>query len=220
MRKIKIDKYFIDYYLTCGKTRDNFIFENCPIELIIKAEDLLLNSTADAETKACFIKFDREIEKELEKTLSYCDNDFQKSLIARDFFVSVFMEKLLELSNKNIEQRETIKKGIDAILDGDFESVKKYHSHCPMPYDVSKTTKEIGRFELNLFLIGTENRYLQQAINNFISSRERYSIKVFTTNKKLPSYLDQNGNFVQCPHDYIMVKTNDFIRFEEKNFEK
>lgn len=41
MLNYKIDKSFIDSYLTCGSTYDNYIFENCPNEVIEFAYDCL-----------------------------------------------------------------------------------------------------------------------------------------------------------------------------------
>ena len=39
---MKINKYFISAYLTPGETRDNFIFENCPLEFLEQAKDALI----------------------------------------------------------------------------------------------------------------------------------------------------------------------------------
>ncbi len=218
MRKIIIEKSFINYYLTSGRTHDNFIFENCPIEFINEAEKLLKSSTTD--TKSCVIRLSRDIEENLEKTLSQCENDFQKSIIARDLFLSIFMTKLIELSNGDVEQKEKLENGINAILSGDFEKSKKYHVLSPMPYDITKMIRKIGDFELNIFLINTKNKFLQQAINNFISAREPYSIKVFATSSQLPSYLDQNGNLMQSPHDFMFGKVKENISFDEQSLNK
>ena len=67
------------------------------------------------------------------------------------------------------------------------------------------------KFELNIFLDNTQNIYLQQAINNFISSREPFSVKLFATQERLSTYCDQLGNFIQSPHDYMNMNVNKFI---------
>jgi len=60
MENIQISDYFKNYYLTCGKTHDNFIFENCPIEFMKEAKDLLSKSCNN--TKACVVSLTKQEE--------------------------------------------------------------------------------------------------------------------------------------------------------------
>ena len=215
MKQIEINEYFKSSYLTCGVTRDNFIFENCPYEFIEIAKSLL--SSPQNGVTPCVVEITKDIESQLNSTLSKCVDDFQKSIIARDFFVSIFMLALLKHSIVSNEVT-SLKNGISAILSGNIEKSKKYHLESPIPFDISLKAKKLGKIELNIFLVDTDNKFLQQAINNFISSREPYSIKIFST-KNLPSYLDQLGNIIVNPHDYMARNVNDFIKIQEDEIE-
>ena len=53
-----------------------------------------------------------------------------------------------------------------------------------MPYEVRRFQNKYGRIELNFFLEDTQSIILQQAINVFVSSREPYSVTIFTTSDK------------------------------------
>ena len=89
MKEIKINEYFESAYLTPGQTRDNFIFENCSHDFVFKAEKLLKRESQDV--KACNIVISKKTEALLTATLDKCDNDYQRKLLARDFFNSLFI---------------------------------------------------------------------------------------------------------------------------------
>ena len=50
---IEINEYFKAEYLTCGRTRDNFLFENCPREFMAEAVRLL--NVPSEDNKPCVI---------------------------------------------------------------------------------------------------------------------------------------------------------------------
>ena len=65
---MEINEYFKNDYLTCGQTRDNFIFENCPNEFILEAQKSLAISKNGV--KSCNLTIKRANEIYVEKTLT------------------------------------------------------------------------------------------------------------------------------------------------------
>jgi len=206
---IKVNEYFKNEYLTCGKTRDNFIFENCPAELIkIAQKELSVHANS---TKSCLITINSDTESQLEQIFDQCATDFQRKLLARAFFDSMFYHILIKSDPTMSKQKILIEQGIFSMLQGNFEKAKRFYSQSPTPLDIQEAVKKAGKVELNVFLINTKNRFLQQAANNHISARTPYSVKLFSTSKNLPTYADQNGNRIECPHDYISIKIDHYI---------
>jgi hypothetical protein len=205
---IKINQSFVDSYHTPGITRDNFIFENCPKEFINAAKPLL--SRQDSLAKSCVITFDETNEHEIETALNLFENDYHKKLVARDYVCTLILKELLNQTLQNNDILGGLNTGLDAISKADKKGIMDYHMSAPMPYEITNFYREIAPFELNFILDGNKNIYVQQAINNFISSREPFSVKIFTT-KTLPTYLDQNKTPIENPHDYMKRNVQDFI---------
>ena len=214
---MEIKEYYKNEYLTCGKTYDNYIFTNCPIEFLKSAYQSLSQQTN--EVKPINIKIDRRMEIKLEKLFGQCLSDFHKMIFARDFFNTLFMIQLLQGSADGSGVFSLYKKGKSVLLSGDYNKAKTYNVNAPIYLDIEREIKKHGKIELNIFLVGTENIYLQQAINNYISARTPYSIKVFTSCQYLPCYADQNGNLIECPHDYISQNPKDFICVDDANLD-
>ena len=209
MKKIKINDVFKKEYLTCGSSYDNCIFENCPIELIDEAKKML--STPDFGVSPCNIVLTKDDEIKIERTLSNCSTDYQRELLTRDFITALVMKEVLNDIPAKGAQYAVVKQQIKAFHENEFWRVKQFHSTSFFPSAVRDYHKKYKEIELNFFLVNTENKDLQKAINNFISSREPYCVKIFTTNRKLPSYVDQGGNLIQPPHDYLSINANQFI---------
>lgn len=191
--------YLIKEYLTAGFARDNFVIEQCNDHLFEFVKNSICRNT---EVKTCVINLTKENELKLSKTLDCCNNDFQKKLLARDYFETLFMQELLKFSPDEIVNMQ-LKNVSDSLLSGKFEIARGVHIDSPTPFDIQQKIKSIGKVELYIFLENIENKYLQQAVNNHIASRTNYTIKVFATNK-LATYYDQAGNLIQSPHDYIV----------------
>lgn len=210
---IKIAETFRQRFLIAGNTYDNFLFEDCSYEFIEEAEKSLKQSKG--EVKSCNIKIDKEIEKRLAVIFSKCETSLQESFFARDYINSLLMYQILDDNN---EKQTILKEAVSTIENGDFERAKQYHAKTPLIYDIDVASKIKNRkLELNIFLIDTQNIAIQQAINNLLSARLPFSIKIFTTNTTLPCYYDQAGNLVQFPHDYMVVKVNNFVREEQES---
>lgn len=209
-----INEYFKDAYLTCGKTRDNFMFAECPIEFIEAINDYLTESSADV--KSCVIKITRKQEEKIEKTLSQFEHDIQKNFIARDYICSLIMLEILKGVSSEREEVRFLRQGIKAILHNDYLKVREFNINSPRPKSITNAVKRFGKIELNVILIDTKNTFLQRAINNFLSSREPYSIKIFTTNRYLPSYHDELGTLIECPHDYMRCNIKDYVQIVDE----
>lgn len=208
MEKIKISEVFKREYLTCGKTYDNFIFLNCKKEVLDYIEKSL--SKSSETVKSCVLTLKRQEEEFIEETLNLFPSEMHKKLIARDYICSKIMLELIKDDNEREAEADILGVGIADILNAKDENIKDFHAFSPIPSDITRFAKEDCKFELNIFLDNTQNIYLQQAINNFISSREPFSVKLFATQERLSTYCDQLGNFIQSPHDYINMNVNKF----------
>lgn len=208
---MKIDDFFVNEYLTPGNTYDNFIFENCPEWFLKVAKEKLSNG--DNNIKSCCVAITKETEQAFEQILSSCKEEFHKKVLARDLIVAYIMKELLS-DKKQENSYAFVCKQIDAFMNNDFEAVKSMHIDSFMPYDVKKFCKDFTKIELNIFLFDMSNKYLQQAINCFISAREPYSVKMFITAERLSTYYDIDGNIIECPHDFMRRDINKFITFD------
>ena len=215
---IEINEYFKSEYLTCGRTRDNFLFENCPREFVAEGSRLLIVPNEDV--KPCTMMLTAAMEWKFNKAVKACESDYQKSILARGLICSMIMVDLLKYNSGETERKLKLFKDIRLMLSGDFDKMKEGYAGSPMPYEISQMARKMGNVELNIFLTDTRNKFLQQAINNFISSREPYSIKVFTTDKRLPTYYDQMGNLIQSPHDYMTMDINQYVTIRESGVTK
>ena len=211
-----LNDYYKNEYLVCGRTRDNYIIENCSTEFINFAFDLLAKE--DNRIKSCMVKITEDDEKRIEKTLKLCLNDIQRSFIARDYVCCLIMCQALRGVKEEKDYLELLKQGLKSIIEGDFEKAREFHVKAPFPHEIASISREYGKIELNIFLIGTINLFIAQAVNNFLSAREPYSVKLFTTNKRLTTYLDQSNTRIECPHDYMSLNVENFFEEEIENF--
>lgn len=194
-----------------NKYSDNYIIFNFPKELMEQAKNILSKTS----TNNCFISLDSEIEKKLENTLNNFSNKIHKDIICRDLLITLFMK---ELTKDSEHQQKFLENGINVILSGDNTKIKDYHSHCPTYHDISKTIKL--PLVLNIFLSDTKNIYLQRAINNYISSREPFSIRIFSNQSKFSTYYDQAGNIIQPIHDFRQLNIIKKYKLNEIEEEK
>lgn len=215
---MKINEFFKDNYLVVGNTYDNWIFENCPNEFLDFVRQSL--GVECGAIKPCVVSLDRDMEKRVEYTLNNCSEALQKKILARDFITAVIMRELLKYKTQEQEARALTEIQLSAFLEGDFNKVKQLHAQSFMPYDMTRMAKSLGKIELCFILDDIQNQYLQQAINIFISSREPYSVKIFTNNKNLSTYYDLNGNLIECPHDFMRRDVRNFIEKEDEEKEQ
>jgi len=212
MNKFEINQVFIDEYLTCGKTYDNFIFENCSQEFVERAQKFL--SKENNNVKPCNIKITKEVEDKIKKVLDNCNTDIQKSILARDFIIVLVMKEVLKDIDEEHKSFYAMEEQLKAYYKNDFLKIKEYLTDSYLMSDIAEYSKKFKKIEINFFLYNTQNNVLQKAINNFISSRTPYSVKIFTTNKRLSSYYDQAGNLIQSPHDFMTRDVNKWFAFD------
>ena len=113
-----------------------------------------------------------------------------------------------------------LKEQVKAFDEGQLWRVKQLHAYAPFIHEMSDAYYNHGKFEVNFFLEDTENVLIQRAINNFLSSRTPFSVKVFTNLEKLPTYVDEGGCFIETPHDYLTMNVRDYITYEEMSPEE
>ena len=212
---MKVNEFFENEYLVAGNTYDNFVFENCPKDFLLYAKSRLMQSDGDA--KPCVVCLSKEQEDLVSRTLDNCAEDFQKKILARDFITAMVVKQMLD-KDRQQDDYAFVCRQIAAFVNNDFDIVKQLHADSFMPFDVKRLQREVGKIELSFILDSTQNVYLQQAINIFVSSREPYSVKIFTNNESLPTYYDPNGNTIECPHDFMRRDVNDFL--EEQTADK
>lgn len=209
---MKINDFFKQEYLVAGSTYDNFIFENCPNEFLNLAKKLLGKSNNNVVS--CVVCIDRQIEEDIEKTLNNFSENIQKKILARDFITALVVKELLKHKYQDDTDKNFVNEQLRAFLKNDFIAVKKMHADSFMPYDIKRIAKSVGKIELDFILHDVQNQYLQQATNIFISSREPYSVKIFTNNKRLSTYYDIDGNIIESPHDFMIRDVNKFIKYD------
>ena len=209
---------FKNNYLTTGNLTGNFVFRNCPKAKIEEVQQLLTDE--NEHTLPCNIKITRRNEESLEKIFTKCVDDNQKRIIARDFLLSLFMSKLLVWKRikglKSVYVAELLLPGFEAYDNADYDKCREYVMSAPNPIDITCELVRFGKIELNIFLIDTKNLYIAQAVNNFLASRNKFGLRVITTNDNLTTMYDQCGNLVQPVHDYTSIDISKFL-LEEQN---
>lgn len=214
---IEINEYFKNQYLTCGNTYDNFVFHNCPKEVLDMAEQSL---SQDMEMcTSIVLRFDKQIESRLEQTLDACVDDFQRGVLARTYFFARFMRELLHKTNKTYRHHtvDGLDGGIEKLLGGDFEGSKKFYLIAPFFDEVESFISKNGKYELDILLDDTSNVFLQRAINFSLASRTSYSIKVFNTKDIFVSAYTDSGQLIEPAHDYLTRDFRDFIILKEES---
>ena len=214
MKISDINPYFIDAFLTCGQTYDNFVFTNCPVDFMRIAEAQL--SIDNDDCNSCVVHISRKDEVLLDKLFYKCTSSYQLRAFARDYIDLLVMRELVK-KIEDIGDLKHIEQHINALRNGDIDSAIDYHIEAPLPNHIIFLINAIRKTEIDFFLFNTDNTIIQSAINNFLSMRTPYSIKVFTNNERLPSYYDEAGTPIECPHDFINLNVYDFINDKENS---
>lgn len=214
MTSITVSKYLKDNYLTTGKCYYNYIFYSCPKPFLTYAIKAL--ETETPSVKPCNLYINRALELGLEKTLDKTDSSFIRGLIATDFLNNMIMLEIMNV--RNIEKtedgltKEIINQQLDEYLNGKLENAHANHANCADSWQIAKEILRHGKVELNIFLENTQNKDLQRAINSYIATYNPFHTKLFTTDKKLPTYESfAFNNYICAPHDFLEVDTNGHI---------
>jgi len=212
---MELNEYYKEAYLTCGNIRDDYVFTGCSLDFVNEAKRYL---ALDGENvKSCCVTFSRDDVDLVEKTLGECSDVLHKKILVRDYVTAKIMKEIFLKSPNSLSEVQTIDEQLDAFYKNDLSRAKDYHIHSYMPHDVAKQINNIGKFELNLFLLDVNSVVVQSSINNFISNRNPYKLRVFTTNETLSTYYDQSGNIIESPHDYMEIKSSKFLESVEES---
>ena len=208
----KINDYYKNAYLTVGVTRDNFLIENCSDDFIELAKKSL--SINQNDFKSLVVTIDKNLQLNLEKSLNLYEDSIHKEIISRDFVSSLIIREILKYT-KDDNELESIENGIRNVLSGNPDRLREFISHAPMPYIVDWKLRKLGKCELNMFIQDIDNIFLQRAINSYLASRTKYSIKLFNNNSSLCTYYAEGGVLIQSPHDYMVRDAREMV----ENFE-
>ena len=212
MKNATINSSFAKEYLESGNARDNMIFTSCPLEVMGQIYEYITSSPQNAIP--CIIKLTNKDEQVVEKILNNCANEFQKNLLAQQFVTATILNTAMgfvEESESIKSKKQVCKDFLSAFYSGSFSQVVELYKDVPMAYQVNSFVKKYGKMDIDFFLYTTQNKDIQRAINNFVSARESYVVKVFTDNKFLPSYITQNQQRIESPHDYLSMNINNFL---------
>lgn len=151
----------------------------------------------------CSINFSIFHENLLNKFLHSFESGIQKIIFA-EFFVNMFVAyELFDRQSQFDAEKENIKKQIESMFQNNVdEVVESFLSGGYLQEDIVNFVNMSGKSRINFYLDNISNVYLQQSINNYISSRLPFGVSIFS-NRKLCTYYDQMGNVIQCPHDYL-----------------
>ena len=121
--------------------------------------------------------------------------------------------------DENEEIFQSLQEQLEEFEKNNYEKIKQNYIKSYMHNNIASESRKLGqKIELNFFMFDIDNIELQQSINNFVSCREPYSVKIFTNKERLSTYYDTNGNLIECPHDFMRRDVNEFI--EEDVVEK
>jgi hypothetical protein len=216
MDNIEIEEIFKRNYLICGNSYDNFIFHGCPKAFL----DVAYKSLSENKfgIVPVLVKITRKDEEIIEDMLKdYQDKEFYKTIICRDYVNARVLNEVYKGTREKSARKSVLSEHVKAFENGEFYKVKQYHATAPFMHDILDAYRSCGKFEVNFFLEDTENVYIEKAINNFMSSRTPFTVKIFATKDKLPTYYDEGGNVIQSPHDYMTRDVKKFIRIKEDN---
>lgn len=211
MEPVYFNKYFYDYFLTCGNVRDNMIFENFPLQAFSAAK-VNIGLTSNKNCRAVILNILRSEEKALEKTLEVCKSEYEVSVLSQHYFRCVLMLGILKTYNldyaKGFSQQDLVRY-IKNLTTGNLKQAKEDYRRGPCAYDINRLVQNLPKMELNIFCLNTENKHIQRAINDFIFARTPYAIKVFTNMPK-HSRITSNGDLIENPHDFLTTNLNRF----------
>ena len=204
-------KYFVDSYLKSGITRDNCVFEEFPKELFpFVCENLKVKNNS---IQAQIIEIDHQISGSFDANNEYLDQ-FRLSIFARSLINGLVMKTMLEnLEDPNEEDAfyyNQITEGVSAVINGDFDKSREFYKIAPMGFDIDHFIKNRQNSELVFLLKDMNSKPLQRAINNYLSTRSPYTVKIFS-NKNLATILDEAGNLIHSPHDYLKINVKHFL---------
>lgn len=210
---MKISDSFKNTYMKCDDHgNDNVVIVNCPPKMLIEA----MSSFESSEDKmvSCLVMINERMQKKFSKTLETVSRENHRDILACDYInLLIAISALLDCGQEEVEIWNVMKllDLLKAFDQSDTEKAKENHCLVPMQYDVDKLIQSLGRVHLVILLEKVEDKYIYRAINNYLGSRCRYPISVFTTEEMLGSSYMSNSQLVQPIHDYRLIDMEKFI---------
>lgn len=201
------NRYIIEQYLTPGMTRDNFIFEDCTRDFLSLAYNKLLET--HNRTKSLCLYLSGEDDSFIIDKLQECDSSQQKQILCSEYILQSIMNVAMHNEPEYYKESKALNKRIKLFKNGMMSVADFCLGSDYLFEDLQNIFKSNKRIEINFFLDNITNVDLQKAINNYISSRTPYSVKIFSNNK-LCTHYDGAGNIIQSPHDYMSIYKNSF----------
>ena len=191
------------------KKKGHFAFFNLKREECKEIENFLISK--DKHFKNCFIYFDEKDERKFDIICGSCENEFQRNLMARAYVGTKIMMYLV--SNFEVyKNREVYLSCINnAII---MESLNNYAisknlGNFPSKTEVQNLLKNVPDFDLNIVILNTRRKLLQQAINDYLTADTDLSVKVFTDKNEFNSFKTTTGQTIA-----------EGIDFERKSLDK
>ena len=195
---------------------DNVVVVNCSSDFMRMAKDRLVSNN---DCKAINVVINANVNDSVSKFLDLVDDKDHQKMFTRTFIASIIMHEVLN-NYDNVNDIfeydvEDLSRGISAFLAQDLISVREYHiQHAPWSMDIERVVRKYGKMELNIFIPNMVDIRIQREINNYISSRLPFCVKVFTNEDRLSSYQTSFNEVIQIPHDfteYDMLYLNSYL---------
>lgn len=144
---------------------------------------------------------------------------YQTRAICLAYIRTKILLGILESCNNITEENTEIIAKLKNILKGfnseDKNELISSYINSPLDLDIEDEIKKIPRTNIALFESDVNSNLMQSAINNYIGSRTRYSMKVFTNQPRLHNNYDTSGNLVSPIHDYRAIDLDKYLHNEE-----
>ncbi len=203
-------------YFIPGETRDNFVFLNCKEDFFNKARKCL--SKNNGKIPSVCIDFSKSDTEKLQPFMNAFEEQSKRMILARTFvntkvfnsFFRSFREKNFnfseEVSDEALTLEQNVLNGEKVFENGNVKKFIDYYIDINFFLNSDNLKRLAGgghKFELNIFEKDVEDVFIQRAINNFLSCRSPFSIKVFSNQNDFCIYVDENNNLIEQVHDYM-----------------
>ena len=221
-----IDEFFKKNFLEFQSFgSDHEIFFNTPTDLMPIIAEELRNQCNESQSTA-ITSFNNSECSLLDNTLYSLINSNNRpySLYQIRSICSAYVRTKILLSvieshknktNEDLQNISLIEKLLENFHSQDINLIIDAYTNSPLDLDIENEIKRNPRTNIALFESDINSNLMQSAINNYIGSRTRYSMKVFTNQPRLHNNYDTSGNLVSPIHDYRAIDLDKYLHNEE-----
>ena len=194
-----IDSSFIEKYLISGKYHENFVFENCPEDLMWLAPNCF--KVEFDNVKAFNVVIDKSLNDIFNERTEGVGEIF-KLAIAQSIIASLISSKALKRIGKDEKANE-----IDFNLENFFRIkgyFNEFYKKCPTQEETEQLLALIPSFEINFFFDKTDNEYLSRAANEYMFLGMPENVKIFCSGT-LPSKYNISGRELKQDVNYKLI---------------